>query len=136
MTIIAALRTLALADSTVLSQATGGISMDIVPEGTGRPCIVLSRISGTRVHHMLGASGLAYGRFQFSILAATYSAAATLADALRNALDGYKGTPAGTGVKIESILIDQEADLSFIDPTQETQSEFGIRQDYIVGYAE
>jgi hypothetical protein len=81
----------------------------IIPQNPTYPLILYTKISGDRDHVLQGASGHAHPRFQIEAWAETYTGAKTLADAIRNALDDYSGTAAGT--KIWSCLIDSERDI-------------------------
>ena len=55
------------------------------------PCITYQRISSRPVKHMTAAAPLQEARLQVDCWAATYASADALADALRLALDGYRG---------------------------------------------
>ncbi len=79
-----------------------------IPQAPTYPLILYTKISGDRDHHLRGPSGHAHPRFQIEAWAETYTAAKSLADAIREALDGYSGTVLGT--KIGSCLIDSERD--------------------------
>jgi len=76
-----------------------------------------------------GPSGFAHPRFQVDAWATTYTGAKTLADAIRGALDGYRGTASGT--RIGSCLIDSERDI------YESEIKiYRVSQDYIVWHVE
>lgn len=79
-----------------------------LPQSPMLPLVLYTKVTGERDHHLKGASGMAYPRFQVEAWANTYAGAKTLASAIRNALDDYHGT-VGT-VDIRSILIQSERD--------------------------
>ena len=79
-----------------------------IPQSPTYPLILYTKITGMRDHHLRGPSGHAHPRFQIEAWAKTYTEAKTLADAIREALDGYSGTAVGT--KIGSCLIESERD--------------------------
>ena len=107
-TIEKAIRSILINDSTV-SAITTRCYPATLPQDPIYPLILFSKVTGMRDHHLQGPSGLAHPRFQVEAWATTYDAAKTLANAIREALDGYKGT-VGT-VVIGSILIESERDV-------------------------
>lgn len=70
------------------------------------PCITFEKISGSRVHRMEGASRLALPVYQIDAYASTYAQVDTLADKIRTALNGYKGTV--SSVNINGIILQDE----------------------------
>ena len=81
-------------------------------QNTVLPAIVYQRISTWRAMTLdQGAGGLSNPRFQFTIYAASYASAKAVADALRNALLGYRGWVGKTSnVQIHGILSEGEFD--------------------------
>jgi hypothetical protein len=73
------------------------------------PCIVINKISGVRSHVLTGPDGLANPRFQIDSIAKTYTEAKRLADAVRQTLDGYRGTLKETAV--HGCSLDNERDI-------------------------
>lgn len=62
-----------------------------LPQGTTGPSIVYNRISGAGDYHMQGLSGFAKHRYQIDAWAPTAEVATTLADLIRDRIDGYQG---------------------------------------------
>lgn len=82
-----------------------------LPQGPTYPAIVYHRISGPRVHSHDGASGLAYPRFQFDCFAKTHVQAKALCDAVRLAIDGFKGLMGGAGgVDVQAVFCEDDTD--------------------------
>jgi hypothetical protein len=106
-TIEKAIRSILIADTTVKAITTRCYPATL-PQDPTYPLIVYYKVTGMRDHHLQGPSGLAHPRFQVEAWATTYDAAKALANAIREALDGYSGTQ-GT-VRIGSILIESERD--------------------------
>ena len=79
-----------------------------LPQNPTYEAMTYRRVNTGRPHAHDGPGDLAKARFQFSCFGATYSAARTLANTLRTAIDGYKGTVAG--VRIDGILFIDEQD--------------------------
>jgi len=104
----AAIRSILINDDTVKDITTRCYPVTI-PQSPTYPLILYTKITGTRDHHLQGPSGHAHPRFQIEAWSKTYTEAKTLADAIREALDGYSGTAAGT--KIGSCLIESEQDI-------------------------
>jgi hypothetical protein len=89
-----AFRTYLLTKSGVtdLLGSTGAIYPDRLPQSHTLPAIVYYTISEVPEHHMTGASPLTMYRLQLDCYAATRVAADGLAEATRDAADGYRGT--------------------------------------------
>jgi hypothetical protein len=62
-----------------------------LPQGTTAASIVYNRISGVGDYHMQGLSGFAKHRYQIDVWAPTAEVATTLADLIRDRIDGYQG---------------------------------------------
>lgn len=107
-TIEEAIRAILVANSTVKAITTR-IYPSTLPQDPIYPLILYIRISGYRDNALTGPSGLANPRFQIEAWATTYSAAKALANAIRGALNGYRGTVGQ--VSIGSFLIQSERDI-------------------------
>ena len=82
------------------------------------PALTYQRIDTPRVHShdTSGATGTAHPRIQFDCWAASYANAKGLADALRGALNGYKGTMGSVNpVTVQSALQEDERFDDFAD---------------------
>lgn len=69
-----------------------------IPDNTTMPCLSYHRISGSRIESMTGSSALVYARFQIDCWGRKYSDVKALAEQVRLALEGYKGTIAGVTI--------------------------------------
>jgi len=125
----AAIYAILVADGTVSGLVSTRIYPVKLPQSPDMPAITYSRVSGPRIQTIAGPSGLAYPRVQVDSWASTYTGIKTLADAVRQALDGYSGTIAS--IRIGGIMMDGELDL--YEPGVE---EYRVTQDYIVWYDE
>lgn len=108
---------------------SGRIYPQTLPQNVVLPAIVYSQISSVRGSSHSGTSGFASCRFQVDIWATTYYQASTVANAVRTALDNYKGVMGSSNVG--SAFLENELD--GFDP--ETQSQRVI-QDYMIWYQE
>lgn len=71
------------------------------------PAVTFTRISTERViTHDQTHHGLASPRFQFDVYATTYQEALDVADALRTALLGYRGT--WDSIRVDAVLVELE----------------------------
>jgi hypothetical protein len=111
------------------------VYLEQIPQGATLPCLTYQRISTARLtaHDISGSAGTAHARFQFDAWATTYASAKAIADALRAALNGYKGTitSGADSVVVQAALIDGES--------SEPDVEAGlarVRSDYFVWYVE
>jgi hypothetical protein len=123
-----ALRSILVNDDTVAALTTRCYPV-MLPQNPTYPLILYTKISGERAHHLSGVSGHAHPRFQVEAWAETYTAAKTLAEAIREALDGYMGTD--SGVEIGSCLIDSEHDI--YEPELKV---YRVLQDYMIWHEE
>jgi len=82
----------------------------VAPQDAARPYLVYQRISTPRVRSHSGPSGLAHPRFQITGVAASYSAARGLANAVRAALDGYSGAMGSAPGVQTAAFVDNEND--------------------------
>jgi hypothetical protein len=84
------------------------------PQSAVRPFITFERISADHHHHMTAASGLVKAVIQATAWAEDYSTAKTVAEAMREAADGYRGTiTISVGVALTNchIMISNERDV-------------------------
>lgn len=84
---------------------------NVAPLGTDAPFATYQRISATRVRSLTQRSGLAMARMQLDCMAETYAGARALADAVRQALDGFRGAAGSPPVTIEASSIQSDQDL-------------------------
>lgn len=100
-------------------------------QGAARPYLVYQRISTPRVRSHSGPSGLAYPRFQITAVADSYSAARSLANAVREALDGYSGDMGDAPGIRANAFVDNDA-----DGWEEASEAYTVRVDVIIWHAE
>lgn len=110
---------------------------DTAPQTAALPFLVYARVSTTR-EHKFAATGtetrLAQARVQIDCYAATYSAVSALAEQVRLALDGWRGT-IGSGYA-NRIMLDNETDLP-ADP--DFGEQIGVRRrsmDFVIWHEE
>lgn len=93
------------------------------------PALTYQRISGPRVRSLKGPSKLAHPRFQIDCWGSTYGSAKTVAQAVRQRLDGYRGLMGSTSVG-EVIL---ESDTDDFEPDTGL---YRVSMDFIIWHKE
>ena len=82
-----------------------------IPPKATLPCVVVTRISTTRVltHDTSGGAGTASPRFQVDAWGDLDATVKGITDAVRGALNGYKGTMgSGSTVNVQAAWVDEE----------------------------
>jgi len=129
-----ALRAFLLADAAI-SSAVGAsrIYPIVLPQGIKLASVVYTRISGAGDHHMTGPSWLASPRLQIDAWAPTGDAAASLANLVKECLDGYQGVmgSGGFAVTVQGVFFDGERDDYDADTTM-----YRVSRDYFIWHEE
>ena len=127
-----------LANNTSITDLVGTkIYKNVREQKAGLPAITYQVISGVRGHDLTGPNGLVEGRIQincFSDSANDPLGAVELAAVVRATLNGHRGGAAG--VHIETMLLDDQSDLPYIDPEDEAQNVEAEMMDFYVLYKE
>lgn len=101
-----------------------------LPQGYTLPAISYQRISAERIHEMsIGPIGWAWSRFQVDCWANSYGDVRSLAEAVRQSLDGFKGDLDSTHVG--GIYIEGERDLF-----EENAEIYRVTMDFLIPYKE
>lgn len=132
------LRAYLLADGSI-SSAVGGSRIHPIklPQGQTTDSIVYTRISAQGDHHMEGASGLVRTRIQIDCYSLSANSAVTLANLVKERIDGFRGDMAwdenspANAVTVQGIFFDSERE-SFDDLTKL----YGVSRDYLVWFKE
>ena len=124
------LRTFLLADPTV-SALVGGerIHPVLLPQGASEASVSYRRISGRGVHGTEGRLNLNGPRVQIDAYSRSADEASELADAIRDRIDGYRGT-VGL-VRFKGIFLANEQDLFDADVKMHR-----VSRDYFVWFSE
>ena len=107
----------------------------VIPEEATLPAVAYQRVSGVRdtahsdAQGFPGELGWAMGRVQLTINAETYSAAKSVARAIRKALNGKRGSMGGLMVHLARIENEQ-------DGYNQTSKRCTVRLDVVVYYTE
>lgn len=111
------------------------VYLERIPQGATVPCLTYQRISTTRelTHDVSGSAGTARVRVQFDAWATTYLSAKAIADALRAALNGFKGTitSGSDTVVVQAALIEAESSEPDLDAELSR-----VRSDYFIWHLE
>ncbi len=141
MSIDQALRTYLAAQSTITALVQASTSAPVrvycgdVPQSASLPAVSISVVSAQHAHTLKGVGGYCSSRLQVNTWAGTHTESKTLAEAIRNLLQGITQTTMGSTV-ITGASLTNELDL--IDPPVDGNSlgEYHVAADYLVRYRE
>jgi hypothetical protein len=80
-----------------------------VPQGRAMPAVTYNQLAGGRDQMLSGPSGFVSAVFEFSCWAESYGQTRSVADAVRQALDGFDGT--SDTIVIQSVQLQDENDI-------------------------
>lgn len=131
------LRAYLLGDSGIAALVGVRVYPVILKQGVTDPSIVYSRISGIGDHHMQGASGLARPRIQIDCYSLSADTATTLANLVKERIDGFRGSmPWGENSPEEAIVVQG----IFFDGERDTYDAatklHGLSRDYFIWFNE
>jgi uncharacterized protein DUF3168 len=106
----------------------------LIPENPTYPAISYEKTSGEHERSLTGSSGLAMADFELECWAKTYGGAKSVADAVRNALDGFSGMM-GTDA-VSEVHLDSDSDLFEISAGNEMQRLYGVQLSLTIWYRE
>lgn len=109
------------------------ISFNRAEQNDGSPRITVMQVDGAHQHHMTAATGKVIGRFQFDCHADKPIAAASVAEQLRLALDGYRGSMGDAFVSMCHLVDERDVELPPIEGAHTGIST--VQQDYMIGWA-
>jgi len=132
MSAVADLRGILAGDSAIAALVGARIYPALLPQPPTFPALTYQVVSGFRHTQMDGPPGVNRARLQIDCWAATYIGAEALADAVRLALDGFKGMVGGSpGRLVQAAFFASERDLYEPEPPCYRRS-----ADYLITYAE
>lgn len=79
------------------------------PQGTAMPAVTYDQLAGERLQVTSGPTGNVDSTFEFTCWAKSYLETRTLADAVRQVLDGFDGV--SDTITIQSIQLEDESDV-------------------------
>ena len=129
-----AIREYLVADAGVAALVVARIYQGMAPKSAGiLDRITFAQVSGEDVQSTQGLAGLDIARFQFDCWSSGATTCRTLADALRTALAGFRGTR--SGIVVRACLSLDSGDFSFEEPYDASQTGmFRFRKDYRIAY--
>ena len=110
MTVIEELIALLLGATAVTDQAGRRVFPVSLPQGRTLPAATIYQVSSQPMYDDDGASGLTEDRYTVDCWGATYTAAKTLAAAVKATLSAYAGTPPGGSIALAFITLEDERD--------------------------
>lgn len=91
-----AFRVRLVTDPAIAAVVGDRIYMNVRPADERRPCLVLTRVSTFFARRFGGDASTTKGRMQVDAFAESFQVMAELADKVRDRIDGFSGTVAGT----------------------------------------
>jgi hypothetical protein len=129
-----ALRAFLLADAGIAAAIGTRIYPGKLPQGVTLASLVYTLASDPSVYHHLGPSGLAHPRYQLDAWAPTLDAATSLANLIKDRIDGYRG-PMGSGstlVTVQGVFRDGGAGEDYDDAAKLWRN----GRDYLIWFEE
>lgn len=120
----AAFRTLLVAHAAVAPLVVDRVYFLTRPQNERRAGVALNLVGSNPEHTMEGRGGYVTGTMRLDCLAETYKAAKELAVAVRDAIDGYAGTVAGTAIGY--IEVDSQEDIEAAPLEGRAVPQFGV----------
>lgn len=129
-----AIYSLLTGDGTLTGLVSTRIFPVLIPQKTTMPAIAYEQTSGARVHATDGPAGQVNSRWQFNCWGSSYASVRAVANALREAIDGYSGTTAG--VIFQAIQSQDENDIK-ADPAGANRARrYGKSLDFEIWFCE
>lgn len=104
-----------------------------IPQGVNQASVVYTRISGQADYKMEGPTGLNRLRIQMAAWAPTADAAVSLANAIKDRIDGFSGVmgTGGNAVTVQGVFQADEREMY-----DDTAKLHGVMRDFFVHYEE
>lgn len=128
-----ALREFLLGDAGIAAVVAARVYPIVLPQGVKLASVVYTRISGPGDYKMQGPTGWAHPRIQIAAWAPTADAAVSLANLVKDKLDGYRGVM-GSGanaVTVQGVFQSDEREM-YDDIVQM----YGVMRDSFIHYEE
>ena len=129
MAIGANLRTFLLADSGIAAAVESRVYPIRLPQAPGMPAVTYFKVSGLRHYGTAGPEGLSRPRIQIDCWARTYAAALSVAELVRQRLEGYSG--AMGSATIQGVFFENEQEFFEAEPEL-----YRVSRDYMVFFEE
>lgn len=131
------LRAYMLDDAGIAALVADRVYAVIARQGQREPHIVVHRISGVGDHHMQGPSGLTQSRVQIDCYALDLDVASTLANLVKERLDGFHGSILwGEDSPAEAIVVQGIFFAGIGEDYHDATQLYRVRPDFLVWYSE
>jgi hypothetical protein len=105
-----------------------------LPQTATRPALTYSRVTGGSYHNLGSATGAAIPTFEIDAWADSYEAADVLAEAIRQEMQGFRGTMGSDAIK--TVVLDDEEDAYEAPDDGSDNGVFRITLRYRIMYTE
>jgi hypothetical protein len=134
MSVLTDIQSRLVADAGV-SAITTNISLSVSNEGDTLPRVTIHTVSAAHKHHTTAATGKVVGRVQIDCHAGSPVGSEALAEAVRQSLDGYRGTVGATFVSMCHLDDERSQVTAPTEGRNESGGIFTVQQDYSVGWS-
>ncbi len=121
-------------DGTLSGLVGTRITPNLVPQGSSMPAVSYTQTSGLREQVMTGPVGLVNSRWQINCWGLSYASVRGVANAVREAIDGYSGS--GTGVTVQVIMCLDESDNPAMIAGKDIVRRYGKTLDFEIWFCE
>lgn len=129
------LRTHLVAQTSITDLISNRMVFDVLAQKMALPAVTLRRVSTTHGHKIDGLSGDCVSRVTFQAFASTRTASSAIADAIRDELNGLRGTY--TNIDILDVVFDSGPEDYTEAPQDGSASHRYITEvDFLVSYRE
>lgn len=135
MTLNEAVRAFLVAQAGVTALCGTRVRTTQADEGDALPYVLLTTVTDSSVYAMAGESGLARGRQQIDIIAASPLAAINLSEAVRAAMSGYRGLMSTLAVR-RCHRVDRSGPDLYGPDDGSQRGRYRVRMDFAIDYHE
>lgn len=136
MSIKDALYDLLIADTAVSDEVSTRVYAQFASASAALPYITLAQVSADHEHHMTAAAGLVTVRIQLDCFAATNISLELVVEAVREALDGFRGDMGTPAVDVRRCHLDGDRDGLIPSSGENEKHTFRRSIDFMISHTE
>ena len=124
-------------DSAISALVSTRVYHQFAPSGTALPYVTYQRISHDHMRHLTAGSSHAVARYQVDGWAKDTQGADALAEAIREALDNYRGNMGESGDTVAAVSFLESDRDDMVGPSDDAQPKtFRVSLDFSIAHAE
>ena len=136
MSIKDALYDLLIADTAVSDEVSARVHPQFAPASSALPYIVLQQVSADHFEHMTAAAGMVTVRVQIDCYAATNISLELVVEAVREALDGFRGDMGTPAVAVRRCHLEGDRDGLVPSSGKDEKHTFRRNMDFMISHTE